>query len=643
MIKSRMSKITFLIFAIMLINMGFKTYVKSQPINKSESVYVTLDSQGNVKQQTVSDWLYSNGPLKNIIDKSNLKNITNVKSDDKPVVSGENIIWNSKNSSIFYNGKTNKKLPISFSMRYYFNGNEVNPKDIIGKSGKLEIYINVKNNDKHIVKINNSNREIYTPFITTIAVPFNMDKFKNVTVDGGQLLSEGNNIIAVFATVPGLKESFQFKNNIIGTKENFVINADVKSFSMASAIMLIAPTNFKANNIKQIKTDGIEQLINGTSELEKNSKKIVESSKTLLTGEKQVETNLDKIRFGSYKLGLGTEEISKGTSNLIEGTCKLKEGYKKAADGTEKLCVSTEKLSDGINKYCKGAKEFSSGALKYSLGCELINYKFKKVTQSNKSMEKNVNEMVSLYEGINNKQKQQDKDIEEISKAIQQLKKSNVSISNEKIKSIGSKVDKLKANSKLLTHQTEELRARQDMTSYESKQICKEQEILKPKINELVKGSIKLKLGAAKLQKGTMDIATGSNKLKNGSKKLKGVSIDIENGFDKIINGEDTLAFSLLKVNYGAQNLLDGAKKLQKGQNQIVKGSEQLTKGMNTFHKEGIVKLNNKIKDGFKDLNSVLESKNKVLELSNSYKSFTGIANNTKGEVKFIMKTEEIK
>src|SRR3712207_9171620 len=50
-------------------------------------------------------------------------------------------------------------LPIS----YILDGKEVNPKDVVGKSGKLKIKLQIINKDSHKVTVKGKEKTIYTP------------------------------------------------------------------------------------------------------------------------------------------------------------------------------------------------------------------------------------------------------------------------------------------------------------------------------------------------------------------------------------------------------------------------------------------------------------------------------------------------
>mgnify|MGYP006883761751 CR=1 FL=1 len=45
--------------------------------------------------------------------------------------------WQADGADIYYQGKTDSEAPVSLKVTYYLDGNEIAPKDLAGKSGKL--------------------------------------------------------------------------------------------------------------------------------------------------------------------------------------------------------------------------------------------------------------------------------------------------------------------------------------------------------------------------------------------------------------------------------------------------------------------------------------------------------------------------
>ena len=80
--------------------------------SKEESVYVKADASGNVKKTTVSEWL-KNPEKGTISDTSELKDIKNVKGDETfETGSNNNVSWKSEGNDIYYQGTTDKELPV---------------------------------------------------------------------------------------------------------------------------------------------------------------------------------------------------------------------------------------------------------------------------------------------------------------------------------------------------------------------------------------------------------------------------------------------------------------------------------------------------------------------------------------------------
>ena len=247
--KNAMSKRV--IALVMMGSMMGTTVAQAAEVKKDESVYVTLGSTGNLEKTIVSDWIHSEESGITVFDKSELKNIKNVKSDVTPEKNGENLIWDMDGNNLYYQGTTNKDVPLDVSIKYYYEDEEIDPEDLAGKSGKVKIEIDVKNKEYKEVDINGKKRKIYTPFVVAGEVTLPNDKFKDVSVEGATTISEGNNILVAFAKMPGLSESLALdsipfdKANEIKNKadilndKKIVVEADAEEFSLGP-IMITA-------------------------------------------------------------------------------------------------------------------------------------------------------------------------------------------------------------------------------------------------------------------------------------------------------------------------------------------------------------------------------------------------------------------
>ena len=125
-------------------------------VQKEETVYVNTTAAGDVTDVTVSNWLKNSGDSSGseIKDTSDLTDIKNVKGDETFTQNGDNLTWSTDGKDIYYQGKTDKDLPVSVGIKYYLDGTEVSPDDLAGKTGHLKMEVTYTNTSKTTKKVN---------------------------------------------------------------------------------------------------------------------------------------------------------------------------------------------------------------------------------------------------------------------------------------------------------------------------------------------------------------------------------------------------------------------------------------------------------------------------------------------------------
>ena len=106
-----------------------------QRVSKDETVYVNADASGTEQEITVSR--ENAGTQKNLKDETELENVKNVKGDETFEESGDAITWQTNGADIYYQGTTEKQLPVSMKMTYFLDGKEMSPEELKGQSGHL--------------------------------------------------------------------------------------------------------------------------------------------------------------------------------------------------------------------------------------------------------------------------------------------------------------------------------------------------------------------------------------------------------------------------------------------------------------------------------------------------------------------------
>ena len=350
--KNAMSKRV--IVLVMIGSIMGTTVAQAAEVKKDESVYVTLGYTGNLEKTTVSDWIHSEEGGITVFDKSELKNIKNVKSDVEPEKNGENLIWDMDGNNLYYQGTTNKDIPLDIAIKYYYEDEEIDPEDLAGKSGKIKIEIDIKNKEYKDADINGKMRKIYTPFVVAGEVTLPNDKFKDVSVEGATTISEGNNILVAFAKMPGLSDSLELdsipfekvnevkdKADILNDKK-IVVEADAEEFSLGPIMMTAAADTSMLGDL-----DGTLNL----TEYKEKIDALQDNFNKLLDGETQIHDGIvDGYSKAKTKIADAAPRMQ-GMINLIKSPDQVGRANELLDDAYEAKDMPTDVLKADIYNF----------------------------------------------------------------------------------------------------------------------------------------------------------------------------------------------------------------------------------------------------------------------------------------------------
>ena len=84
---------------------------------------------------------------------------------------------------------------------------------------------------------------------------------------------------------------------------------------------------------------------------------------------------------------------------------------------------------------------------------------------------------------------------------------------------------------------------------------------------------------------------------------------------------------------------MTGVNKLTTASSELNRGSNKLSEGASEFNREGIEEINRIYED---DIKVFLDRLKAIRQVGKAYKSFSGVAGDMDGDVKFVIETEEI-
>ncbi|MFQ8602190.1 MAG: hypothetical protein ACLSAO_03785 [Anaerovoracaceae bacterium] len=573
---------------------------------KDETVYIVTDDKGVQNDIIVSDHIKNKNSDDMISDKSNLKNIENVKGEEK-FKKGENeeIIWNSKGRDIYYQGEAGDSVPVSINVKYYLNDKEVKGSELEGKSGKVKIKIEYQN-------------EKDVPFAAVTGMIAEDSSFKNVEINSGKVIDDGEKQFIVGMAFPGLADSLNISSEELGFSDTVEITGDADGFS-AKDMMSIVTNDFLDDidgSFKELNLDG--QI----SALDKSAKQLLEGTDTLYQGVSMLNDNKDALTNGVNSLNTGTRNLSSGIKSTMDGSKRLADGTKSLSenlnsslgemkDGSEKLQSGSKNLYDGILKVKSGIDGESSAAPGLLSGAESVVSGLGEAKQYlDKSLEQN-NAAADYLEVLHKDGKLNDDEYGKLVQYITESKSYQEGVAS-KMADDGS----LKSGAKAVASGINNIK-----TAFDGNGTSQNP--------GLVYGSKSLYEGTKSLKDGLYQATADSDSLTFGAQTLV-------KGADELLAGEQQVNSGAEELAFGMNELNKKSSVFAKGISQLDIGSKTLNEGMKKFYSEAIEKIVSLYND---DLKGKSEDLKQLIKNGKDYNNFSGISGDMDGSVKFIYRT----
>lgn len=651
----------------------------SDTAGKEETVYVIADANGKANKVIVSEWLKNQKGSDTLKDQSNLKDVKNVKGDqDFTKGSGDELTWNAKGSDIYYQGTSDKQLPVDVTVTYKLNGKTVSAKELDGASGKLTIEFNYKNNTGKTQKVNGKNVTIYQPFLMVSGLLVDNDKMSNVEVTNGKVINSGDKTVVVGMALPGLEESLGLSNLTdsdgkkidIDVPQKVTIKADVSDFSLLTTVTMASNSALEELNLDDV--DSVDDL-------KDSLKKLGDSSKELVDGTKKLEDGVGELNDKSGDLADGVDQVNQGAKDLDKGAKDLNNGAKDLDDGTNELATQVKDLPSSAQQLLDGAKSIKSalgnadsetqtiytGAAAIEEGAQqmsdnLKNTNGKSIYEAAAGIQEGAAKVTSgadqLSDGLNTAAANLDESIKLLNAAVGQLEDlQKTTEDTTTLQTYGALIKEIKGS---IQYQQGVKQALTSTLQSGITSIKGGATLIDTYAGKIADGSVKLVEGAAKLEAGAKAIQSGVDTMISGnngqnlnamiaglsmlsqqSGKLVAGTQKLADGSGKLLAGTDTLTEGTGKLASGTGELSDGTDKLISGIGELLDGSKDLAEGMAKFDEEGIQKLTS-LTDG--DLGDIVDRLEAVQDYAEEYKSYGGCPAGLECSTKFIYKTDSI-
>ena len=570
--------------------------------SKSETVYAVMNGDGSIKSTTVSEHLYSASGLSGVTDKTTLTDIQNTESDAEFTQNGEELVWNTEDTDVYYKGNTDKALPIDVKVTYALDGHEAALEDLIGKSGHLTVTVALKNNETGTVNVNGKDRTIVTPLITAVGVILGGDA-SNVTAEHGMIESAAKSSVAAFVTLPGVKDSLSgLLPDEVDSIEDYLqdtvtVEADVEDFTCPQVMVACATSTaalgtsnvFDLSSINDL-TDGINQLNDAMSQLMDGASQLVDGTSQLANGVLALLDGANTLNNGAAALDDGLGQLTNGLDTLSANNSALNAGAQQVADGV--LASANKTLKEG------GLIDEDMTWSDYEAVIDNI------LTMNDKTLAAGRRKIVRT-----------------VWEQAPSFKDSQLDLA-------------LYLSATKTNHDLEA--ALKLMQNYDPSMLCGLVQLMTSEdAKNTAKAELKYQVENSQDMADVRALKTSLSQIQFFVSSVNQYTAGVQTAADGAHSAKDGSA----QLAAGTKTLYDGVNTLNTGAGQLNDGAGRLNDGLNQFNEEGISKLTGALdQDQLHGLKTVLDE---MTDRLNDYTSFAGAPDDAESSVKFVYKTAE--
>lgn len=317
-------------------------------LSKDETVYTNLTYQGKFKTSTVVNKLAYQGE-EEIVDETELKKILNINGKEKYVMDGNTLVWKSSKKDIYYQGSTNKELPITVKIKYYLDGKKISAKKLKGKKGQVKVVMNFQNH----LPSTYQNKTVYTPFVVTVGTILDSKNATQIEVENGKVIDTGTKSMVVALASPGLYDSLGIQQMSSLNQVSFTYHTN--QFQSENIYVVATPKLLEQEDLKIF--DKMDQTLSKVDDLQKGTDELQKGSRDLANGTSMLKNELEnKI---SELHSANNSSLSESARNSV--TYQLKSSLSSLVQNTVYNVVKTKVnatkntlIDSGVQTNCAG-------------------------------------------------------------------------------------------------------------------------------------------------------------------------------------------------------------------------------------------------------------------------------------------------
>ncbi|WP_432478677.1 hypothetical protein [Nocardioides sp. GXQ0305] len=340
----------------------------------TETVQVYVKPDGSIESERVYEQLTLTGTgtaeVDNPIEEEGLRNLNEFGSPDVEdgVQSFEVDVDGVERlrSVSDYTGE----LPLDIDVEYRLDGELVEPGDVVGADGELEVLYTARNITAQPQEVSfpdgkggTTTETVDVPIpmvgsLTTIVPP----NFTEVSSDQANMAGDGKGgtklsfTMTLFPPVGSDTAEFGYTANI---SDGVVPSSSVSALPVNP---LESPSFKTAGESYQSGSETGVELAEGATEIDTNLLKLRDGAAKLLAGLIKLSDGADELSAGlAGEAAPGARELADGAGELNDGLGQIDDGAGQLADGAGRLADGTGQLDDGAGRLAGGAGDLATG------------------------------------------------------------------------------------------------------------------------------------------------------------------------------------------------------------------------------------------------------------------------------------------
>jgi putative membrane protein len=394
-------------------------------VTHRQSIRTEMGPDGEVKASRVFTQLtvVGDGQVDLTLTNQSTTGLRNLDGFGRPRVEGDQVIHSVSASRDGARERTvaenTADLPIEFGVTYSLDGEEIAPKDLVGKTGDLTVTFDVRNTTAQPTEVRyfdgrqtavNETIDVAVPFVGSVSMTL-PPQFVDIDAPAASVAGNGRGDTVVswsmvlFEPVGSEEQSVSYTARVTDAVVPEVVGqflpVDSRSFSSLKSVQetfggvadgltslttgaLIVDGNVQllAAGSAQL-LDGLDQLADGAGQLSAGlNDSAVPGSRQLADGMGQARAGGRQLADGLLELEDGAGQISDGLGAARAGSGELASGLQALADGAAKLRAGMgsafsggQALSDGLSALAAGATALEAGAGQLAAGAVTLDEK----------------------------------------------------------------------------------------------------------------------------------------------------------------------------------------------------------------------------------------------------------------------------